>query len=583
MYAKNGHAQMDTLFTDTILIEIPFQHMVDSCFEHVDLDLVPTGLLLEHGYPTIDVKAFDGTINDSNYAHTYSWRKAYGTLLRSFIDSTAAFDSLGTLVAAMQVYIDSGFVPISIFNYQYNSIKPSALDDSLFYLTGLQLHDVTGRTQSPYETNTCFMAASAVSATDENTVSFVFKESFYTSNDTRTVDHLEVDFGNGTNHILAWGDTITIVFDSTYTEGISLNLFFTDESSLSSHFTMEANKESPPELSPYNNLPDITNWALAHEGISDQLVVSVRFGCGNSSGAILKPFIVLDGYGDPKLSALSAALNKYHNGRAFWGMFFDKNETAYLNLFKQGYDLVFVSYKDGSAAIQTNAAAVEEMIELINEEKWVYGSTHKNVLLGVSMGGIVGRYALAHMYQQHIANSANPNHDTKLFFSFDSPHWGANAPLGLQAMVVDLYRLYSQGSIPGIEWEEIYWDYKSITSPAAKQMLINHVYWNNRSLHTDFYDELRDVSYNNGQEGNIGCRTIAISNGSGKGLDNGGWYGQWRKPQNLGVAMYPGANMLNFGITKTQDTMCGQCPQIQLETGWCIKATTKREGLHLMG
>lgn len=206
--AKNVHAQMDTLFTDTVLIEVPFQHMVDSCFEHVDLDLVPTGLLLEHGYPTIDVKAFDGTLNDSNYAHTYSWRKAYGTLLRSFIDSNAAFDTLGTLVAAMQVYIDSGFVPISILNYQYNSIKPSALDDSLFYLTGLQLHDVSGRTQSPYENNTCFMAATALSATDDNTVSFVLNESFYISNDTRTVDHLEVDFGNGTEHILVWGDTL---------------------------------------------------------------------------------------------------------------------------------------------------------------------------------------------------------------------------------------------------------------------------------------------------------------------------------------------------------------------------------------
>ncbi|MBX7206593.1 MAG: hypothetical protein K1X81_14305 [Bacteroidia bacterium] len=78
--AKNTQAQMDTLFTDTVLIEIPFQQMVDSCFENVDLDLVPTGLLLEHGYPTIDVKAFGGTINDSNFAHTYSWRKAYGTL-----------------------------------------------------------------------------------------------------------------------------------------------------------------------------------------------------------------------------------------------------------------------------------------------------------------------------------------------------------------------------------------------------------------------------------------------------------------------------------------------------------------------
>lgn len=59
-------AQMDSLFIDTVEINTSFEHMVDSCFEHLDLNEVPTGLLLEKAYATIDVKGFNGTCHDSN-------------------------------------------------------------------------------------------------------------------------------------------------------------------------------------------------------------------------------------------------------------------------------------------------------------------------------------------------------------------------------------------------------------------------------------------------------------------------------------------------------------------------------------
>ncbi len=57
-----------------------------------------------------------------------------------------------------------------------------------------------------------------------------------------------------------------------------------------------------------------------------------------------------------------------------------------------------------------------------------------NVILGISMGGLVARYALADMTK----NGPDPT-GTRLLFTLDSPHRGANIPLGIQAMTRSLY------------------------------------------------------------------------------------------------------------------------------------------------
>lgn len=70
-------------------------------------------------------------------------------------------------------------------------------------------------------------------------------------------------------------------------------------------------------------------------------------------------------------------------------------------------------------------------------------SCTKNVVLGTSMGGIVSRYALGDMHAKHIVSPvSNPDHDTRIYFSHDSPHWGVNVPLGMQALTRSMYNLY---------------------------------------------------------------------------------------------------------------------------------------------
>lgn len=69
---------------------------------------------------------------------------------------------------------------------------------------------------------------------------------------------------------------------------------------------------------------------------------------------------------------------------------------------------------------------VEKVIEWVNNNKV---GNEQNVVIGMSMGGLVARYALRHM------ETTNRIHDTKLYISHDAPHQGANLPLSLQALV----------------------------------------------------------------------------------------------------------------------------------------------------
>ena len=139
-------AQTDSLYTDSSST-LNFDQTIDSCFKVLNYSSVTTGLLLDKAIPTVSVGLFDGTINDSNEANMFKWRRAYGTLRRAFIDSTEAFDSHGAVVQTMQGYLENGIVPIAILNYQYNAIKVNALEDSLLTIpvNGLQLQDVSGR------------------------------------------------------------------------------------------------------------------------------------------------------------------------------------------------------------------------------------------------------------------------------------------------------------------------------------------------------------------------------------------------------------------------------------------------------
>ncbi|MFD3546013.1 esterase/lipase family protein [Streptomyces sp. NPDC058655] len=161
-------------------------------------------------------------------------------------------------------------------------------------------------------------------------------------------------------------------------------------------------------------------------------------GEGNHSG-LVRPVIMADGFnlGRSRLDALYQGLE---SGYPFIS-----------ELRRRGRDVILLGFEERSASILDNAQAAEAAImraiaETTGDARLVVG--------GFSMGGIVTRYALAHLESQRT------DHRTGLYFSYDSPHRGASIPIGVQAF---------SHFIPFPN------DFaKQMNSPAARQMLWQH-------------------------------------------------------------------------------------------------------------
>ncbi len=178
----------------------------------------------------------------------------------------------------------------------------------------------------------------------------------------------------------------------------------------------------------------------------------------NVDGVLDKPVILIDGFdpGDSRdITALYGLLD------------FSGGNLADI-LRNEGFDLVALNAPqyttdgkeiDGGADyIQRNAMVLVELIDLINNQKV---GNEGLVIIGPSMGGLIARYGLTYMEQNGMS------HDTRLYISFDSPHLGANIPMGLQYLLS--YFAFGQDNADAQLVVE-----NLLNSPAAKEMVIDH-------------------------------------------------------------------------------------------------------------
>ncbi|WP_299337346.1 T9SS type A sorting domain-containing protein [uncultured Psychroserpens sp.] len=116
----------------------------------------------------------------------------------------------------------------------------------------------------------------------------------------------------------------------------------------------------------------------------------------------------------------------------------------------------------GADFIERNSMLLIDLINTLNADKV---GDEELVIIGPSMGGLISRYALNFMEE----DSQDP--ETRLWISFDSPHLGANVPIGFQhqfnflgfGLGEDLNVTELQGIVNGL-----------LKSPAARQLLVDH-------------------------------------------------------------------------------------------------------------
>lgn len=181
-----------------------------------------------------------------------------------------------------------------------------------------------------------------------------------------------------------------------------------------------------------------------------------------------KPIIFVDGFdpGDTRdIASLYASLS-------FTGTSGTQNLADLVRA--QGFDVIILNFPvyeraadmatiDGGADfIERNAMLLVELLDIVNTMK-APNSPEQNVIIGPSMGGLISRYALNYME----SNMIDP--DTRLYISFDSPHLGANVPIGLQHQ---LNYLAFNDTNPVPEVQPLIDSF--LNSPAARQLLIDH-------------------------------------------------------------------------------------------------------------
>ncbi|MFE6159872.1 esterase/lipase family protein [Streptomyces sp. NPDC056486] len=166
---------------------------------------------------------------------------------------------------------------------------------------------------------------------------------------------------------------------------------------------------------------------------------------------------------------------------------------------KRGYDVILLGFDERSASILDNAKAAKSAIQEAIARR---SGNHPLTVGGFSMGGLVTRYALAKMEHD------NDDHETELYFSFDSPHRGAWIPIALQSFAHYIRRLNAAFS-------------NQMNSPAARQLLWQHISEWGDTPETDkerveFLAELQRVGGWPNRP-----RKIGVANGVRTGASNG--------------------------------------------------------------
>lgn len=221
--------------------------------------------------------------------------------------------------------------------------------------------------------------------------------------------------------------------------------------------------EPNPDFYPERSVVSTITANIAYQGYGES---QPYFGQGeyeifldNVDGILDRPVIVLDGFdpGDGRgIGALYASLSYGGQNLAdeLRDLGFDIVILNAPNYTTDGYDI-----NGGGDFIQRNAMVLVALIQEINAQKQ---GNEELVVLGPSMGGLIGRYALAYMEQQGLP------HETRLYLSFDSPHRGANIPISLQ------YLINYFAVVGGDPMAQATVDFV-LNSTAAKQMLVDHL------------------------------------------------------------------------------------------------------------
>lgn len=378
-----------------------------------------------------------------------NWKQVYLEMYLAEYNNSSklSFENLLRNIADYQNHSNS--IPIGIINYRFDYIDSNALHDGRIVMVNNMPIRNSLKSNSPFLQDSVSLLSILSDQLYTGYTKLIFDKSFYFTNTKQKVNKITIDFHSDQGVVeLRAGDSANILFTTLGLKTYTYSVLFDNGKVIQHDAVVNVVSSGKPPCFGETNVKTIATYydyeRRTYPAYYDYGVY--RKNCFLSDHETLhKPILIVDGF-DPS------------DSRKVGNIFDKMNEAPYKfadSLLDAGHDIIICNFRQGADFIERNALAVIQIIQSINNR-----TNDKIVVIGPSMGGLVVKYALAKMEKENI------NHNTSLYISFDSPHQGANIPIG------DQYFLYFFGEVVGDA--SALDGLNQINTPASKQMLIHH-------------------------------------------------------------------------------------------------------------
>ncbi|MDR2967993.1 MAG: putative lipase [Tannerellaceae bacterium] len=491
-----------------------YTDQMNGIFQNVDKSRISTGLLYDYGLQLIDPIYYDGTLlTDSNYVDMDVWKTLYWGVYSSKVNNNVTLQTPDQVAAKVE---SASGGSLAVMHIKYDKYKDNAVNTGLIRVQNDQIFDIAGK--NPYEQKMLFAIAPNKQYFGSLTVSFMFNSNLHINNTGKTIRTLQVNFNNESGYkSVNWNTDVSHRFSSEGVKDIYLRITYTDNTIYTARTRIAVAKETDSALRSDSEL------SIAASSYHSGGTIQIKYSSNNTSGRIRKPLIVAEGFDPGEVMGVGGMdITSLYDEEKNTGMLNTGSPNIWSRIQYLDYDVVYLDYNNGLDDIRRNARLFQEVIEYVNTNKT---GGQPNVVLGISMGGLVARYALRKMEIE------NKEHDTWKYISMDSPHKGANIPLGVQACLRHLINtkisiffinVWGFANLDAIKKARTLLD-----SKAAKQMLIYYVGSNgaiNNTEHNSFQTEYDNMGFP------VRCENIALTDGSGSGTQ----------------VFVPGTNLVDF-------------------------------------
>lgn len=415
------------LFGQQEVTEKTFEEQINHIFARLDTRAVTTGFLIDRGNPFFNFHEYQASKSNYYLENFDEFTAAYASLQTAKIPSKSATPNWFHVEAPNYTkevrqfaQNDNTSLPIAIILHDYNYIKPQALESQLVTTNNKQLivqesSAQTADSSQIYATATAFLAQSVkrkLESAGPNIV-FTFPKILWFSEAKYVQSTLQFDPGDGRGYRSVRADTrLAVSYKIPGSQMIKFKWTNPVNGEVHEQYNfVEVQWTSDQFPAAYNNSGDlvITGSEVGH--------ARVVIDYGESSNFRLdRPIIIAEGF-DPSDKIdddCTAPLQDYDY------FFREKLEFQDLlpfrnNLQNDSYDIVHIDFASSTQSFESNAEVVKKVIRYVNSKKLTRnGIKEKNITMGLSMGGVVMRYALRDMEQN------GEDHDSRLYISFDS-------------------------------------------------------------------------------------------------------------------------------------------------------------------